>query len=458
MKKIVIIFMVLVMMFLLSGTAIVNSGNASQSYYVSTDGNDNSPGSLSQPWRTIGKAANTVAAGSTVYVRGGVYNEQVPVNVSGSAGAGYITLRNYEGEAPVLDGTGLTVSTDTLQNGLFLIVDRSYIIIQGFEIRNYSSITTDAAPVGININGKAHHIQIRNNRIHHIETNADLIGADAHGIAVYGTAAPESINNIIIDGNELYSLKLGSSEALVLNGNVELFSVTKNIVHDVDNIAIDFIGFEETSPDPAYDQARDGLVSGNTIYNVTSYGNSSYGNIYSAGGIYVDGGKDIIIEKNEIYNADIGIELASEHQGRATSGIILRNNVIFNNNIAGISIGGYDTDRGSTEDCIIVNNTLYHNDTRKEGNGELSLNYDTRSNTITNNIFYANDQGLLIGNVYTENADNVLDYNLYFSIVSDEAITWQWKNQDYEGFAAYQSGTGNDTHSLFADPQFVNVN
>ena len=53
---------------------------------------------------------------------------------------------------------------------------------------------------------------------------------------------------------------------MVLNGNVEFFTVSNNIVHDNDNIGIDFIGFEGENPDPALDRARDGTVVGNLVY------------------------------------------------------------------------------------------------------------------------------------------------------------------------------------------------
>jgi len=39
---------------------------------VSTSGDDSSAGTIAAPWRTIQHAANTVAAGATVYVFGGV--------------------------------------------------------------------------------------------------------------------------------------------------------------------------------------------------------------------------------------------------------------------------------------------------------------------------------------------------------------------------------------------------
>ncbi|MCR4292436.1 MAG: carboxypeptidase regulatory-like domain-containing protein, partial [Candidatus Kuenenia sp.] len=362
-------------------------------------------------------------------------------------------------EAAVIDGTGITVSKRN--NGLFLIENQSYISIQGFEIRNYSDARTDIVPVGIHIRGAGSNYQIVNNRIHDIATNAEvddhLSGADAHGIAFYGTSDTDSLSNITVEGNELYDLKLGSSEALVLNGNVEDFTVTGNIVHDINNIALDFIGFENDSANSEFDQARNGVVSNNTIYNVSSYGNPSYGNEYSAGGIYVDGGRDIAIEMNTVYSCDIGVEIASEHKNKATSNVIVRNNFIFNNRMTGIAMGGYDKKRGSTENCTIINNTLYNNDTLQDGNGEITLSYDTRDNIIKNNILYANEQSLFISNEFTENTGNVVDNNLYYATAGKKNSEWYWKNEGYTGFKEYKTETGNDRNSLFKDPEFTNI-
>ena len=63
-------------------------------YYVATDGVDDNPGTLIQPWETIQKAANSLSPGDIVYVRGGVYYEKVTFNISGSANDGYITFQN----------------------------------------------------------------------------------------------------------------------------------------------------------------------------------------------------------------------------------------------------------------------------------------------------------------------------------------------------------------------------
>ena len=424
-------------------------------YYVTPGGDDANPGSESQPWATIQHAADVLTPGDTVYVRAGTYHEDVAIHVSGSDTGGNIIFRNYPDETPVLDGTGLTVPASN--SGLFFIKNQSYLVIEGFELRNYQSSTPDIVPVGIHIRGASHHIQILDNHIHDIASTApvdsNLMGRDALGLAVYGDDAANSIHDILIEDNELDHLTLGSSESLTLNGNVTDFTVRGNRVHDNDNIGIVAIGFEGTSSDPATDQARDGVISDNVVTNIDSQNNPAYGGERSADGIYVDGGTRITIERNRVHHSNIGIELASEHKNRATSFVTLRNNLVYQNHIGGLFMGGYDKQRGRTEDCTIVNNTFYQNDSQQDGNGEMLLQYDTRRNVIANNILYANDQGYLITNPYTENTDNVVDYNLYFSPIGQWS-EWQWQKTNYQGFDHWKSGTGNDAHGLFADPQF----
>ncbi|MEC0241699.1 right-handed parallel beta-helix repeat-containing protein [Paenibacillus dokdonensis] len=449
------------------GIASVKAPSAAASgteYYVSANGSDSNAGTSSAPWKTLQHAADTAGPGSTVYVRGGVYNEKLKITKSGSADQGPITFTSYDSEQAVIDGTGLTVSGT---EGIIDITDANYVAIRGFEVRNYTTTKSNVMPVGIYVHGSGSYISLSNNKIHDIKntstpTGTDLLGRDAHGIAVYGTKAPESIHDVTIDGNELYNLVLGSSESLVLNGNVDTFSVTNNKIHDNDNIGIDIIGYEGKSPNAAYDQARNGFVSGNQVYNITSNNNPSYGkklpnNSNAADGIYVDGGKDSIIERNYSYNNDIGVEIASEHAGKSTSNITIRSNMIYNNRLTGIAMGGYDTKRGSTVGCLIVNNTLYKNDTLGDGSGQLYVQYDTQNNVIKNNIFVASSSNVLIYNEYTKNSGNVVDYNLYFAPGGSSNATWTWKNKEYTGFSAYQKGTSNDAHSLFADPLFLNA-
>lgn len=438
------------------------------SVYVSTDGSDADPGTIDRPWRTIQKAADSVEAGATVYVRGGVYNEAVKVTVSGTPG-NPITFRSQPGETAIIDGSSLTPPPGA--SALVDIRDQSHLVIRDLEVRNYRTTARTAVPIGISVAGTGDDIQLLDNHVHDIET---LVGdrhwpiirkwvdkwfwrGDAHGIAVFGTGSPQGLSDIVIDGNDVHSLKLGSSEAVVVNGNVDGFSVTDNVVHDANNIGIDVIGFEGRAADPAYDQARNGVIADNTVYNIDSFGNPAYGRDRSAGCIYVDGGTRLTVERNVVHDCNIGIELASENAGRATSDVTLRNNFVYHNTSMGITIGGYDKKRGSTENCRIHNNTLYDNDYRHEGNGELLLQFDTRNNVISNNIFVANDQNLLISNPFTKNTGNVVDHNLYFAPGGELESTWQWQNETHTGFATYQAQTGNDQHGMFADPRLAST-
>jgi hypothetical protein len=430
------------------------------SFYVATTGDDSNPGTEGAPWRTVQHAANTVRAGNTVYVRGGIYEELVSINASGDASNGFITFKSYPGETAVLDATTFT---PTGRTGVLTIQNKSYVRIEGFEIRNFRTSEHRLAPLGVNVIGSGSHIELLKNNVHHIENNfegreAPGRGGNAFGIAVYGTDVQMPISDLVIDRNEVHHLKTGSSESLVVNGNVSNFHITHNVVHDNNNIGIDVIGFERTAPDPAVDQARDGVVSGNLVYNITSRGNPAYRNDESSDGIYVDGGTRILIEQNVVHDVDFGIELASEHKDRATSDITARNNLIYHCHTAGISIGGYAFERGHTEHCTVVNNTLYNNDTSGTGSGEFQMQWNMADNLFANNIVYAGRRCLIAVNksqVDQKQSSVAIDYNLYYCASGSKASTWRAGSEIAKGFHNHVQSTGNDRHSIFEDPHFV---
>ncbi|HUQ51023.1 MAG TPA: right-handed parallel beta-helix repeat-containing protein, partial [Gammaproteobacteria bacterium] len=403
-------------------------------------------------YATIQAAVTAAGPGDTVEVSSGVYNERVTFSSSGLSGSP-ITLTAKAGHSPVIDGTGIP-TTDL--EGLVYIEDESYIVVSGFEIRNFSASAPSHFPAGIWVRGSAHHIEIRDNDVHDIR-NAGCASCGAHGIAVYGTKASASIHDVVIDGNEVHDLVLGWSESLVVNGNVEDFEITNNTVHDNNNIGIVAIGFEGecTGCSDALDRARDGVIADNLVYDIDSIDNPSYAGSRSANGIYVDGGTRITIERNTVHDCNIGIELASEHDGKSTSEVIARSNFVSRSHSIGISIGGYDTHRGSTTGCAVVHNTLYDNDTDHSGGGELLLQYDVRDNVVENNIVYANSQNQFVANEFSLTSGNTIDYNLYFSAAGAASSEWRWTTTPYTGFAAWKAGSGNDAHSTFEDPILV---
>src|SRR5580693_9329245 len=435
-------------------------GQSNSSRYVATTGDDSNPGTQTAPWRTVQHAADSVHAGSTVNVRGGVYEELINISGSGNATDGYITFRSYPGETAVLDAEHLTPSG---RSGVVTIQNKSYVRIEGFEIRNFHTAEHRLTPLGIDVMGSGSHIELLKNNVHHIEQtfagrDAPGRGGNGFGIAVYGTDAKTPISELVIDSNEVHHLQTGSSESLVVNGNVTNFRITHNIVHDNNNIGIDVIGFERTAPDPAVDQARDGVVSGNLVYNITSRGNPAYGNDVNSDGIYVDGGTRILIEQNVMHDVDFGIELASEHKDRATSYITARNNLIYHCHTAGVSIGGYDPQRGHTDHCTVVNNTLYDNDTSATGSGEFQMQWNMADDIFENNIVYAGSRCLIAINkskVEKNQPPATIDHNLYYCDAEAKASKWIISGDNVTGFDKYVESTGNDHLSRFLDPHFV---
>lgn len=445
--------------------------------FVSPSGKDTNPGTLTAPWKTIQKAASSAKAGDVVNVRAGTYKEKVQINVSGSATAP-IVFRNYKTESVVIDLTGVTPGTDL--SAIIRIPSRSYVTVQGFELRNYKTSDETRVPVGILVDGACKNVKLIGNKVHHIEQNNAVQGnwdANAHGIAVYGTSST-AIDGLLLDGNEVSNLRLGASEAIALNGNVTNFTVINNKVHDCNNIGIDVIGFEGTNSSRSLDRARNGLIGSNMVYNIDSSTNPAYdgsftsgGGALAAAGIYVDGGTNVTIERNQILGCNYGIELASESAAGKTDFITVRNNIIRHNHLAGITLGGYDEERGATENCTIANNTIYQNDTTNSYCGQIQFQFYARSNSFKNNIIWANSSKQMI--VHYPGSDNATDaqkefgttnvfaYNLYYTAsgsstnVAFEIFTGG-DFRSYSSVSAWQSSgkCGGDVGSSFANPKF----
>ena len=419
--------------------------------YVSPNGSNKNVGSKQKPFKTIQKAVNVSKPGTIIYVKKGTYKEQVVIKKSGKKNAP-IAIKAYKKEKVIVDGSNVKVSWD--YQGLISIHNKSYVTIEGLEIKNYKTKEEDLVPIGISVSGSGKGIKILRNHIHHIETQHK--NGNAHGIAIYGTKSPQAIEDILISENKLEDMKLGWSETLVLNGNVKNFKVQNNTIRRNNNIGIDVIGYEGIAPDEAYDQARNGVISNNTVYQISSYGNPAYGKNYSAGGIYVDGGKQITIEENRVYNNDIGIEAASEHKGRSTSAITIRKNTIYENRSAGIAIGGYDQDRGNTINSIITDNILYKNDTKYQDGGQILLQYNTKQNRIENNIMVAGNSRLLISNPFKQNNGNKINNNTYYLNKGEKKTRWIWKEKEITGFTAYKKISLQDSKSVYKKPNFKN--
>ena len=410
-------------------------------YYVSKDGDDDNPGTIDEPWLTIQNGLDQLSPGNTLNIMEGTYNEKLFVVTSGTEG-NIICIKNYNDDVVIISGEGITESEAIIE-----IYDVSYITIEGLTLAHSEML--DAK--GILIDGNCDNIIIKDNNIYDINFSEDP-GAEvtdetnAQPIIVFGSDDSDPIENLVIDHNEIFNSRTGYSEALAVNGNVDGFEVINNHIHDISNIGIDLIGHEGTCGIPSNDQARNGLVKGNIVHDCIS-------DYATSGGIYVDGGKDIIITNNLSYHNGYGIEIGCENIGKTTSNITVRNNLFYNNEICAIAVGGFDYPDGSGKvvDCHILNNTCLKNDFSDGGMGEMYFTY-IENGTVENNIFYLSDQDIF---AYAElSQDNLqMDYNLFYSESGNLYVTWN--DQEYNSFEDFVVGTGLNTNSIVDNPLLV---
>ncbi|WP_054743086.1 glycoside hydrolase family protein [Cellulosilyticum ruminicola] len=380
--------------------------------FVSLEGDDiQGDGSIEKPYASFKKALSNISPGQTLYIRGGVYTEAITLRKSGKENE-YIKICNYLGEEVILD------YSECNKEIMINLGGQSYIHIEGLELRNNVNKWTYGFYLG---NGE-NHIIIKDNKIHDLyATRPTSSNSGANGIICYGSRADKSINNVLIEGNEVYDCNTGWCEAITVAGNCEYISVINNNVRNTGNIGIDFAGNFGYCSIPELDKPRYCEAIGNVISDENSPNAISYG-------LYVDGGRDILFDRNIIYNCAGGIEVGAEEPSEyPTRNIIIRNNLIYNNIENGLTVGGYYIGGGKVENVKIYNNTVVNNG---EENGELVISI-VNGLQVANNIFYTNQYKPLINSrfesSYTKNIS--FSHNLYYSGYSEEKAKFEMQGE-----------------------------
>jgi hypothetical protein len=452
--------------------AAAPSGPSPRTLVVATDGADTSAGTVQHPLATVAAAVRRLPKGGTVLLRGGRYDERISLGPQ----VHDLVIRPYGREHPTLDGAGLTAPDG--RSAMVAVDGSRAVTVQGLEITHYDTVSLDAVPIGIYVHGPARDIRLLGNHVHSMGNYNGTLGSfdlNAHGIAVYGDSAAQSISGLVIEGNEVDHLALGASESVVVNGNVDGWRITRNHIHDNNNIGIDVIGYERTLDGPdrytIRNRARNGVVADNVVRNIISRGNPSYYEDGSwcncADGIYVDGGTAVRIERNVISGSDIGIEVAAENARGSADHVLVADNLITTSAYVGIATGGYcngseacgGEQTGISHDNRFVRNTLYSNNMLDDGSPEVLVQYYAYRNTFEHNVVWAtNDARAVIGTVAGAERDGlskplVADHNTYWVTGGrPERATFGSLGRTYTGFETYRRATGQDRHSRFAQP------
>ena len=106
-------------------------------YYVSPTGSDSNAGTFAEPFASLSKASNTVAAGDTVWLRGGTYalTTQITLKTSGTSDTNRTKFWAYPGELPVFDCSGYVTSNAAVDVPVILVTG-NFMHLKGFEVAN----------------------------------------------------------------------------------------------------------------------------------------------------------------------------------------------------------------------------------------------------------------------------------------------------------------------------------
>lgn len=314
-------------------------------YFVAPAGDDANHGTIDQPWKTIQKAADTLTAGSIVYIRSGIYHERIMAKNSGSPG-NEISFAAYPGETVTIDGDGIILPDDLA--GLFEIGNKGYIRLIGLRVINSGPFPNNAAILV----KEADHIVIE---------NSTTFNTMSSGIGVWNS------QDIIVAGNVIEMGGVGGGQECITIAGTSHFEVRDNIVIDCQKEGID---------------AKDGSSHGSIYRNVVNRPRSV--------GIYVDAWDkpthNVEVFQNMVFGSkeSSGFAIASE-QGGFLSHIRFENNIAYHNCTYGIEISRCCKDNHPMDSIFVVNNTFYENGVHW-GGGIIVDNAQARNVIIRNNI------------------------------------------------------------------------
>ncbi|MGZ5056223.1 MAG: choice-of-anchor Q domain-containing protein [Methylobacter sp.] len=342
-------------------TCSTTAALASTTYYVdvnNSNASDTNPGSQALPWKTIGKASTTMAAGDTSIIVAGTYNEGISTQRDGASGS-RITFK----AAGVANISGVNIN-------------HSYITIDGFTIKNMEIGITNGNYCEVlnnHVSGGAIHFNYQYSptgcliKGNHLDAVVSPSG-DAPQIEIFGT-------NHIVDSNEI-----GPSsdiDAFRIWGHNHI--IRNNYIHDI-------------TYSPGSLAHMDGFQTfgdnGWESYNITIENNkfiNSQGQLFNTSQDNVTGIHDYIVRNNVFahfgQNANFGLP-----------NFYFYNNTLYDTGILYLVTGGSGQPFNATN-VVVTNNILIG--VGGCSNNQLDNVYNNPSNLLLtrSNNFYSTCTG-----------------------------------------------------------------
>jgi hypothetical protein len=321
-------------------------------YFVSPDGSDNNPGTLLLPWRTIGKAAQIIDAGDTVYIREGIYIEAVSFLNSGTE-LRPIRIMGYPGENPIVDGEHVIPGYG---GGLF-VIRGDYIYMSDIEVRN-------SGYMGVYVLGN--YDVVDNLSVHHCKGGGIMIGYGHDSIVENSRVWRNSLTNEFGDADNW-------SAALAAQHGASYATLRHNEV---------------------WENWGEGIVSSgaNQIVIENNYAHDNY-----SVNIYISDSTNILCQRNFVYTdptshvfpygRHTGIAMGDERYIPPSANINIVNNISYGNYVnywwwQGVQGGGMNN-------VLIANNTFVNSIGR---NGVIISDGPHQDVRFLNNIVQQDDE------------------------------------------------------------------
>ena len=246
-------------------------------HYVSPSGSSGGSGTVSSPWdlASVLAGSRSVAAGDTVWVRGGTYRGEFISSLSGTASR-QVVVRQYPGERATIDGN--------------LGVAGSYVTYWGLEIMNSNPLAN--YKMGVNVRGPGN--QFVNLVVHDAGSNGIGLWVEGPGSLVYGS---------LIYNNGT-------------NGNKDHGIYTQNespVKHIEDNIIFDNLAYGIHAYASIGRYANNLLIRGNVSFN-----NGTISSLAGRPDLFVGGetpSTGIVVDQNFLYRSDNGLTLRLGYAG-----------------------------------------------------------------------------------------------------------------------------------------------
>ena len=485
-------------------TAVAATTSRAASYYVGSEGSDFSSGLwVASPFRTIRKAMDTAVAGDTVFVRGGVYREQVDVYRGGGVAGKPVRVQNYNGEQVFIKGsdvvTGWTLHSGSIWKKAGWTTNSQQVFV------DFNDANPAAGPKPLQQVGVPSAFYSSWEYPTPVGSGVDSMVAgsfhyDAAATTLYVWLADGSDpNEHLVEASVRRRLFFMGKPWIVLDGlkfrhsNVSAFvqqgaAVELSSYSVMTRCDVQFTDFSGVSTGylQSNSQVTSSVVSNNGAVGVTMPGTSNFriaGNIINSnntrnfnplwhtGGVkgatkawgnveynqiagnggpaiwfdHANGGQPIVVRFN--YVLGNGPKEAAIFFEVSTNGLI-HNNVVANNTRRGIYLSGSSNTR-------VLNNTVVGTGGRAgiDLGGMPREGATLANNQVVNNII---SHGTTVYDLLITPANgttiqgNTSDYNL---IHRADGIRL-WSGRTYADLPGWRTATGQDTNSRSADPMF----